>query len=53
MGAWTSAFMIGFTLAFNLLIRLAYPKDFPINLIFYNPVLQWDCFTLLTNDPEE
>jgi hypothetical protein len=32
MGAWTSAFMIGVTLAFNLLIRLAYPKDFPINL---------------------
>ena len=53
MGAWTSAFMIGFTLAFNLLIRLAYPKEFPINLIFYNPVLQWDCFTLLTNDSEE
>ena len=53
MGAWTSAFMIGFTLAFNLLIRLAYPKDFPINLIFYNPVLQWDCFTPLTNDSED
>jgi hypothetical protein len=33
MGAWTPAFMIGITLAFNLLIRLAYPKDFPINLI--------------------
>jgi hypothetical protein len=32
MGVWTSPFMIGFTLVFNLLIRLAFPKDFPINL---------------------
>ena len=52
MGAWTSAFMIGVTLAFNLLIRLAYPKDFPINLIC-NPILQWDCFTPLANDLED
>lgn len=32
MGAWTSAFMIGFTLAFNLLTRLTFSKGFPINL---------------------
>jgi hypothetical protein len=32
MGAWTSAFTIGITLAFNPLVRLDYPRDFPINL---------------------